>query len=49
MIAVKGYFDREKVHLLESVPVPVQPAEVTVWLSEDAAQKKAKSTQTKKS
>ena len=48
MIAVKGYFDGEKVHLLESVPIPVQPSEVTVWFSEDAAQKKAKSTEARK-
>ncbi len=43
MIAVKGYFDGGKVHLLESVPIPVQSSEVTVWFFEDAAQKKAKS------
>ena len=48
MIAVKGYFDGEKVHLLESVPVPVQPSEVTIWLSEDAVERKAKSTQARK-
>ena len=45
MIAVKGYFDGEKVHLSESVPVPIKPSEVTVWFSEDAAERKAKSTQ----
>ena len=45
MIAVKGYFDGEKVHLLESVPLPVQPSEVTVWFSEDAVERKVKSTQ----
>ena len=45
MIAVKGYFDGEKVHLSESVPVPTKPSEVTVWFSEDAAERKTKSTQ----
>ncbi len=45
MIAVKGYFDGEKVHLSESVPVPIKPSEVTVWFSEDAAERKTKSTQ----
>ena len=48
MIAVKGYFDGEKVHLLESVPTPAKPSEVTVWFSEDAAQRKAESTQARK-
>ena len=48
MIAVKGYFDGEKVRLSGSVPVPVQPSEVTIWFSEDAAQKKVKSTQARK-
>ena len=48
MIAVKGYFDGEKVHLSESVPAPIKPSEVTVWFSEDAAEKKAKSTQARK-
>ena len=45
MIAVKGYFDGEKVHLSEAVPAPIRPSEVTVWFSENAAEKKAKSTQ----
>ena len=45
MIAVKGYFDGEKVYLSESVPVPVKPAEVTIWFSEDAAERKSESTQ----
>lgn len=48
MIAVKGYFDGEKVHLLESVSAPVQPSEVTVWFSEDAAEKKVKSTEARR-
>ena len=45
MIAVKGYFDGEKVHLSESVPMLIRPSEVTVWFSENATEKKAKSTQ----
>ena len=45
MIAVKGYFDGEKVHLAESVPVPIKPSEVTIWFIEDTAERKSKSTQ----
>ena len=45
MIAVKGYFDGEKVHLSESVPAPIKPSEVTVWFSEEAAVRKSKPTQ----
>ncbi len=45
MIAVKGYFDGEKVHLSGSVPAPIKPSEVTVWFSEDAVERKARSTQ----
>ena len=45
MIAVKGYFDGKKVHLSEAVPAPIKPSEVTVWFSEDAAERKEKSTQ----
>ena len=48
MIAVKGYFDGEKIHLLESIPTPVKPSEVTIWFSEDAAQRKAISAQARK-
>ena len=45
MIAVKGYFDGEKVYLSESIPVPIKPSEVAVWFSENADERKAKSTQ----
>ena len=45
MIAVKGYFDGEKVHLSESVPALIRPSEVTVWFSEDTTERKEKSTQ----
>ena len=45
MIAVKGYFDGEKVHLSEAVPAPIRPSEVTVWFSENAAERKTESIQ----
>lgn len=45
MIAVKGYFDGEKVHLSESVPAPIKPSEVIVWFSENAVERKTESTE----